>query len=111
MAVQTATAGNTNNYNLAIAAVGCTIISTASVGLTSMQVMSSNSKRMGLIVYNNSANSVYLAFDTFCASATHMTMIIPTFAQWFMTAPTYCGPISAVRNAGSGILMITELSS
>lgn len=81
---------------------------TASVGTTSVLVLQKNRYRRGLVIYNNSSNSVYVSFSTTANSANKMTAIIPTFNQW--TAPEfYIGPVSAIRNAGSGVLMITEV--
>lgn len=81
----------------------------ASILLVSTQIMPANVKRRGLVIYNNSANSVYIAFDTTCNSGNHMTIIIPTFQSWVMPLPIYQGAISAIRNAGSGTLLITEM--
>lgn len=86
------------------------IITTPAVVNVSQLVLPANSSRRGLIIYNNSANSVYLAFDTICNSGNRMTLIIATFNQWVMPLPIYTGPIAAIRNgAGTGVLMITEL--
>lgn len=88
---------------------GATLINTANITLASVQILSSNPGRRGLVIYNNGANSVYVAFDTTASSATHMTIIIPSFTHWISSLPIYTGPMAAVRNAGSGILIITEL--
>lgn len=89
--------------------ISSVMTTTASVLLVSQQVLAQNLLRKGLIVYNNSTNSVYIAFDSTASSATHMTAIIPTFAQWIAPTPCYTGPIAAIRNAGNGALFITEL--
>ncbi len=83
---------------------------TASITNVSQVVLQPNQNRTGLIIYNNSSNSVYIAFDTSANSGNHMTLIIPTFTQWVMPMPVYAGAISAIRNSGSGVLMITELT-
>ncbi len=90
-------------------AANATVTASASIALVSVQVLSLNSRRRGLVIYNNSANSVYVAFDTTCSSANHMTIIIPTFQSWVMPMPIYQGPVAAIRNSGSGTLLITEL--
>ncbi len=87
------------------------IINSASVATTSIVIVPSNPSRKGLIIYNNSANSVYIAYGPTCISATKMTAIIPTFQQWVMPVPIYTGDISAIRNAGTGICMSTELTA
>src|SRR4051812_41942107 len=87
-----------------------TIIATPVVVNVSQVVVPRNPGRKGLVIYNNSANSVYLAFAETANSSTKMTLIIPTFAHWVATIPIYTGPIAAIRNgAGTGNLLITEL--
>ncbi len=90
-------------------AANATVTASTNILLVSVQFLSLNIKRRGLIIYNNSANSVYIAFDTTVNSNTHMSIIIPTFASWVMPLPVYLGPMSAIRNSGSGTLLITEL--
>ncbi len=90
-------------------AANATVSASASILLVSVQFLNLNIKRRGLIIYNNSANSVYIAFDTTCSSANHMSIIIPTFQSWVMPLPIYMGPMSAIRNSGNGTLLITEL--
>lgn len=81
----------------------------ASVLLSSVLVLPANYDRKGLIIYNNSSNSVYLTFARTSASNT-CTRILAAFTQWDMLGPVvYTGAIAAIRNAGSGTLVITEL--
>ena len=84
------------------------ITTTGSIATTSVKVLNENPRRLGMLIYNNSSNSVYIAFDTTVNSANHMTAIIPTFASWSAPTPCYMGAVSAIRNAGAGALMITE---
>lgn len=82
---------------------------TPSITNVSQLVLPANPDRRGLIIYNNSGNSVYLTFGPTSASNT-CTRILATFAQWDMLGPVvYTGEISAIRNSGSGSLIITEL--
>lgn len=68
-----------------------------------------NMDRRGIIVYNNSSNSVYLTFGPIATSST-CSLILATFASWQMLGPViWCGPISAIRNAGTGNVLVTEL--
>ncbi len=80
------------------------------VTTTSQVIVQANYKRLGLIIYNNSANSGYIAYGSAANSSNNMTAIIPTFTQWVMTYPVYYGPIHAIRNAGTGTFLITELT-
>lgn len=76
----------------------------------SLVVVAANAARVGLILYNNSANSVYLKFASVCTSST-CTLILATFAQYVMLGPVvYTGVISGIRNAGTGSLVVTELT-
>jgi hypothetical protein len=80
------------------------------VALVSVLAVPANSGRRGLTIYNNSANSVYLTYGNTSTSA-GCTRILATFTQWDMTGPAiYTGAISAIRNAGTGTLVVTELS-
>jgi hypothetical protein len=82
---------------------------TSSIGITAVLGIDTNHLRIGAIIYNNSANSVYMAYGSTVSTANYMTVIIPTFIQWVMPAPIYYGPLSFVRNAGSGTVMVTEI--
>ncbi len=81
-----------------------------SVLLVSQVVLPANASRKGFIIYNNSANSVYLTYGPTSTGST-CTRILATFANFESLGPVvYTGQISAIRNAGAGTLVITELS-
>ncbi len=67
---------------------------------------------MGFMLYNNSGNSCYVNFGA-TATSSACSIIIPTFAAWSWPFPHFCyvGPISAIRNAGSGTIIVTEFNS
>lgn len=80
-----------------------------SVTTSSVVIVQANPRRRGIIIYNNSANSAYLTYGLTSASNT-CTRILATFTQFEMLGPVvYTGAIAAIRNAGSGTLIITEL--
>lgn len=80
------------------------------MALTSVLIAPANPNRMGAILWNNSSNSVYIAFAASGDSANNMTVIIAAFSAWTMpNEPVYQGPISGKRNAGSGYVTVTEL--
>lgn len=88
--------------------VTATVTVSTLILLVSKVVLQTNLNRKGLIIYNNSANSVYLGFGLTVTGAT-CTRILATFTQFEMLGPTvYVGAISAIRNAGTGALNITE---
>lgn len=74
------------------------------------QIVAANPLRRGLFIYNNSANSIYISYSTTASSSTKLTIILATFATWTMPYPIYTGALSAVRNAGTGNALITELT-
>ncbi len=85
------------------------ITTTASITTASAVVVPVNYKRKGLIIFNNSANSVYLTYGATSSSAS-CTRILATFTQYETYGPvSYTGVISGIRNAGSGTLTVTEL--
>ncbi len=85
------------------------ITTSANIGTQSVLIVDTNPSRKGLIVWNNSANSIYLAFGPTCSSAA-CTAIVATFTSWTYAGPIiYQGPISGIRNAGTGTVTITEL--
>lgn len=67
-----------------------------------------NRNRIGLLIWNPTANSVYIAYGQTC-SATTQTAIVPANSTWSMPEPIYTGAISCTRNAGSGSVNVTEL--
>ncbi len=81
------------------------VITTASV-----KIIDANPNRLGLILYNNSANSVYIALGSAANSANNMTFIIATFASLVIPAPVYTGAIYGIRNSGTGTILVTELT-
>jgi hypothetical protein len=99
-----------NNIITGFCADNAKLTVTPSIALVSTQIIATNTARKGLIIYNNSANSVYVNFGATASSSTAMTIIIPSFNHWVMPMPIYRGQMSAIRNAGSGTLLITELT-
>ncbi len=87
-----------------------TITASAAVALTAVQIIGANPNRKGLLIYNNGANTAYIAFGGVVSSATRMTLPILTFATYSMPFPIYTGAISAIRNAGTGTMLVTELT-
>ena len=52
---------------------------------------------------------MYIAYDSIANSANHTTFLVPTYATWTMPFPLWLGSIAAVRNAGDGTIIVTEL--
>lgn len=92
-----------------ITSSNCFITTSASITNSSVLVVGANPNRKGFIVWNNSANSVYLSFATTSSSATP-TYILGAFTSWvYQGLIIYQGPISGIRNTGSGTVTVYEL--
>lgn len=78
------------------------------VALVSVVIAAANANRKGFIIYNNSANSVYMTYGATTNSATP-TAILATFAHYQQGVTNYTGQISAIRNAGTGNCIFNEL--
>jgi hypothetical protein len=79
------------------------------VAAQSVVIAPANAKRKGFIIYNNSSNSMYVTFGPTSVSSA-CTVIIPTFNQFVsLGAIAYQGPISGIRNSGTGSAIVTEL--
>lgn len=77
----------------------------------SQVIVSANPHRVGLIIYNNSANSIYLTFGPIANSNTLCTRALATFTQFDMLSGTiYTGEIAGIRNSGTGYCVVTELT-
>lgn len=87
-----------------------TISISSTVTTTSVNIMPANVNRKGLYIYNNSSNSGYLSFGSPANSNTNMTVIIASFTTFAMPKPIYTGAIHAIRNAGTGTFLLTELT-
>jgi hypothetical protein len=104
---QSVAAGNWEDNFAAKASVFTSpVITTAS-----KVIAPANNRRLGLILYNQSANSVYISFTAVGDSATTLCAIIPSFQSWTMQKPIYQGVISGIRNSGTGTVVVTELVS
>lgn len=77
--------------------------------LASVVIAAANPNRLGFIIFNNSSNSVYVTFGATSVAAA-CTQLVATFSSWVcMSSVSYTGVISAIRNAGSGVVTVHEL--
>lgn len=70
----------------------------------------SNVNRKGLIIYNNTANSIYVCLAG-TANASLCAYIVPSFTSLPLLMPVcYTGVLSAIKNAGTtGTVVVHEL--
>jgi hypothetical protein len=82
---------------------------TTAVATTSQVIAAANPNRKGFYIWNNSSNSVYISFADTSASA-GPTFILATFQSHVMVnGVVWQGVISAIRNSGSGNIVVWEL--
>ncbi len=85
------------------------VTTSASVATTSVLLVGANVSRKGFILWNNSANSAYVSLADTSNSST-CTWIVATFTSLVYCFPvSYTGPISAIRNSGTGTITVYEL--
>lgn len=91
--------------------VCATAVITPHIGVTAQPrlLAESNPERVGMIIYNIPAGSLYIAYGSTASSATFVTHRIAADSTWVMPPPIYLGPISGVRNSGTGTVIVTEL--
>lgn len=84
----------------------------ANVAQASVQILPANPNRRAFILYNNGANSTYITLGP-TSNSSSCTFIVATFTHFNWPFPniSYTGPISAIRNAGSGTIVCFELLS
>ena len=79
------------------------------VAQASVVIAPANVDRVGWVIYNNGANSVYIVLGS-TATSVLCAKILATFATWECYGPAvYTGALSAIRNAGSGAVNVYEL--
>ncbi len=83
----------------------------ANVAQSSVQIIGTNAARRYIMFYNNGANSMYINFGQAANSST-CSVIVATFSTWVWPASQviYTGPIFAIRNAGTGTVVVTEFT-
>lgn len=89
------------------------LLLTASPTITtaSVKILDANANRKALVLYNNSANSVYISFTSPANSSTNMTFLIATFTSLSLNQAlglSYTGAVYGIRNAGTGNVLATE---
>jgi len=97
------------------------VLTTATVSVSpvittvSTLIIAANAARLGLILFNQSANSIYLSTKTPAVASTTTFYILPTFTQvsiGFLTpGQIYTGAIYGIRNSGTGTVICTEFTA
>jgi hypothetical protein len=83
----------------------------ASVAQVSTVIAQANPNRKFFLLYNNASNSAYITYGS-SSSGASCSAIVAGFSNY--SAPygiNYTGPLAAIRNAGSGTIVLTEFIS
>jgi hypothetical protein len=77
------------------------------------QLLSSNEDRIGFIIYNNSATSIYITFSNEAAGPDKFTTIVGAETEYTFLPADRCYKGDVTYNpvvAGSGVIAVTELT-
>jgi len=91
-----------------VVASAATLTNVAS-SATSVSLLAANTARYGVIVYNDSNQTLYLKYGT-TASTTSFTYLLTPKATWEMPFPIYQGAIDGIWSSANGAARITELT-
>lgn len=85
------------------------VTTSSAVGVASVQLVAANPLRLGFTIWNNANNTRYVTLGPVSSSASP-TFIVGAFSSFIWPYPdlAYTGAISAIGNAGSGTMTITE---
>jgi len=75
--------------------------------VTSVTIRAANSARRSLIIYNDSASDVYLAYGA-TASTTSFTILLPSLGTTTITGAEYAGIVTGIWNTAVGNARVTE---
>ena len=85
-------------------------LSSVGASATTVSLLSSNTSRKGVYIFNDSNSAMYVAFAA-TASTSLYTVKIPAMSFFEMpTTPIYTGTISALWDVATGAARITELA-
>jgi hypothetical protein len=83
-------------------------LSSVASSASSVTLLSSNSARRGMLVFNDSTAVLYLAYAATATTSAYTVQITPN-GYWEMPKPIYPGAISGIWASANGNLRITEL--
>lgn len=99
----------TDNAGFGLVQTSKVVVTTSPVITTaSVLLVGTNNSRAAFYIWNNSANSVYLTFGP-VSNASGPTLILASFSTYISGLVCYTGPISGIRNAGTGTCTVHEL--
>lgn len=84
-------------------------VTSVSVSTVVVTLLSSNANRKGFIIYNNGTTQVFIKFGT-GATTSSFTLVLNGSGFYESSKPIYRGAITAIRNAGTANVLVTELT-
>ena len=75
--------------------------------VTSVTIRAANAARRSLIIYNDSASDVYIAYGA-TASTTSFTILLPSLGTTTITGSEYAGLVTGIWNTAVGNARVTE---
>lgn len=89
---------------------GNSSVSSVNDSASNQTLLSANTDRKGLILFNNSSSIAYVKFGA-TATTTDFTIRLVPYATYTSTPPVYSGRIDCIWSADStGAILITELT-
>lgn len=86
-----------------------TLITTVTVGVSSIQLVGANPARRGLYLWNAGGNQVAINLGATANWNAPNLRIAATDGLSVVGSPVWQGALSAIRNSGSGAVIVTEL--
>lgn len=105
----TSNALNVACANCQIGAAATATLTNVASSATNVTCLASNASRLGVNLYNDSTQVVYLKFGT-TASATSYTLQMSAGAYWSMSGLIYTGRIDCIWASANGNARVTELT-
>lgn len=105
--LQTDVNGNTKVRE---AATSSATRSNVTAATSDTQVLAANTSRTGVLVFNDSTATMYLAYGDTAASTTSYSVQLDAGAYWEMPQPVYTGALRAIWDAADGAARVTELA-
>ncbi len=90
-------------------AAGTAGLTQPALAITSFTVLAANASRKGAVLFNDSANVVYLAYAATATTTAYTMQLDPNGGRYELPAPVYSGIITGIALAATGNLRVTEI--
>lgn len=101
--------GATNPLPIITGVASTATLSVVASSATSVQLLAANALRRGVVIYNDSTQTLYIKFGT-TASSTSFTKLLATNAEYVVPF-NYSGRIDGIWASANGNARITELTA